>query len=257
MGYAMKETTIIVHKKVKMKKPILVEGLPGIGLVGKLAADHLIREKKAVKIASVYSPHFPHQVLMRKSGVLRMIRLKLYHIPGQKNDLLVLAGDVQPVTSEAQYEVNGKILDYFQKHGGSWIITLGGYGTGKRPEFPKVFGAATHKKDIENYSKSGVIFGETRGSIVGAAGLLLGLGRLRHMHGVCLMGETHGGFVDPKSAVGVVEALGKVVGMAFDTKELVRKAAMGEKFIKKMEAKAAKAAGEARPVSNEELSYIR
>jgi len=253
----MEETTIIVHKKVKMKKPILVEGLPGIGLVGKLAADHLIREKKAVKIASIYSPHFPHQVLMRKSGVLRMIRLKLYHIPGPKNDLLVLAGDVQPVTSEAQYEVNGKILDYYQKHGGNWIITLGGYGTGKRPEFPKCFGAATHKKDIESYSKHGVVFGETRGSIVGAAGLLLGLGRLRHMHGVCLMGETHGGFVDPKSAIVVVDTLSKVVGVNFDTKELAKKAAMGEKFIKKMEAKAAKAAGgEGRPAT-EDLTYIR
>ncbi|MCL6089114.1 MAG: proteasome assembly chaperone family protein [Candidatus Marsarchaeota archaeon] len=256
----MNETTIIVHKKIKMKKPVLVEGLPGIGLVGKLAVDHLIREKKALKVATLYSPHFPHQVIMRKSGVLRMIRLKFYRIPGPKNDLLLLAGDVQPLTSEAQYEVNGKILDYFSRRGGQWIITLGGYGTGKRAEFPKVFGAATHKKDIEKYSKLGVVFGETRGSIVGAAGLLLGLGRIRHMHGVCLMGETHGGYVDPKSAVGVLEVLGKLVGMKFDTAALVKKAAMGEKFIKKMEARAAAQAGAGegvKPAGSDELSYIR
>ncbi len=255
----MNETTIIVHKKIKMKKPVLVEGLPGIGLVGKLAVDHLVREKKAVKVATLYSPHFPHQVIMRKSGVLRMIRLKFYYLPGPKNDLLLLAGDVQPVTSEGQYEVNGKILDYFIKHGGHEIITLGGYGTGKRAEFPKVFGAATHKKLIEGYSKHGIVFGETRGSIVGAAGMLLGLGRLRHLHGVCLMGETHGGYVDPKSAVGVVDVLGKMVGMKFDTTQLTKKAAMGEKFIKKMEAKAAAqaGAGEGGRPSTDELTYIR
>ncbi|VVB56815.1 PAC2 family protein [uncultured archaeon] len=255
----MNETTIIVHKKVKMKKPVLVEGLPGIGLVGKLAVDHLVKEKKALKVATLYSPHFPHQVIMRKSGVLRMIRLKFYHLPGPKNDLLLLAGDVQPVTSEAQYEVNGKVLDYFAKHGGREVVTLGGYGTGKRAEFPKVFGAATHKKDIPTYSKHGVVFGETRGSIVGAAGLLLGLGRLRHMHGVCLMGETHGGYVDPKSAIQVIDCLGKMVGMKFDTAALAKKAAMGEKFIKKMEAKAAQAAtGEvSKPTGSDELTYIR
>lgn len=255
----MDKTTIIVHKKIKMKSPILVEGLPGIGLVGKLAVDHIVKEKKAVKVATLYSPHFPHQVIMRKSGVFRMVRLKFYHVKGQKNDLLLLAGDVQPITSEAQYEVNGKILDYFQKLGGKQIITLGGYGTGKRAEFPKVFGAATHKKDIENYSQHGVIFGETRGSIVGAAGLLLGLGRLRGMHGVCLMGETHGGYVDPKSAISVLECLGKIVGMKFDTSPLAKKAAMGEKFIKKIEAKAAEAlSGElSKPAGSEELSYIR
>ena len=256
----MNETTIIVHKKIKMKKPVLVEGLPGIGLVGKLAVDHLVKEKKALKVATLYSPHFPHQVIMRKSGVLRMIRLKFYHVSGPKSDLLLLAGDVQPVTSEAQYEVNGKILDYFARHGGHEIVTLGGYGTGKRAEFPKVFGAATHKKDIEAYSKHGIVFGETRGSIVGAAGLLLGLGRLRHMHGVCLMGETHGGYVDPKSAIQVVDVLGKMAGMKFDTAELSRKAAMGEKFIKKMEAKAAAQAGAGeggRPASTDELTYIR
>ena len=33
------ETVIIEKKKVKMRNPILIEGLPGIGLVGKIAAD--------------------------------------------------------------------------------------------------------------------------------------------------------------------------------------------------------------------------
>ena len=45
----MKETYIVEEKKdIKLKDPVFVEGLPGIGLVGKLAADHLIQELKAV-----------------------------------------------------------------------------------------------------------------------------------------------------------------------------------------------------------------
>ena len=254
----MKETTIVVHKKIKMKKPVLIEGLPGIGLVGKLAADHLIKERKAVKIATIYSPHFPHQVIMRKSGVLRMVRLKIYHAPAAKHDLLFLVGDVQPITSEAQYEVNGKILDFFQAQGGKLIVTLGGYGTGKRVDVPKVYGACTHKRLVPEYSKYNIIFGETKGSIVGAAGLLLGLGRLRGMHGLCLMGETHGSYVDPRSASATCEALGRLLGMKFDLEALKAKIEQGEKFIKKMEAKAAKSSmGENRPAGPEDLTYIR
>jgi len=33
--------------------------MPGIGNVGKLVAEHLRRELKAVRIGTIYSPHFP------------------------------------------------------------------------------------------------------------------------------------------------------------------------------------------------------
>jgi len=52
------ETYIHIVNKMKFKNPILVEGLPGIGLVGKIAAKHLAKELKAKRIAEIYSPHF-------------------------------------------------------------------------------------------------------------------------------------------------------------------------------------------------------
>ncbi len=257
----MEHTTVIVKKKVKMSNPVLIEGLPGIGLVGKIAAEYLIKEKKAERIAILYSPHFPHQVVMQKNGVVRMLKMKFYHAKAGGRDMLILVGDVQAATSEAQYEVTGKILDYFQSQKGRQIITLGGYGTGKAPPQPKVFGAATHKKIIPRYSKGGVAFGQTRGGIIGAAGLLLGLGRVRGMHGICLMGETHGGYVDPKSAQAVLLALGKILGIKIDVAALAQKADAGEKFIRKMEAEAKKQGelaieGGAQPAPRD-LSYIR
>ncbi|MDE1798592.1 MAG: PAC2 family protein, partial [Candidatus Micrarchaeota archaeon] len=187
---------------------------------------------------------------------------KFYHAPGPKRDMIILVGDVQAVSSEAQYEVTGKILDYYHSLGGSEIITLGGYGTGKAITAPRVLGAASHKKLVPGYAKQGIVFGESRGAIVGAAGLLLGLGRIRGMHGVCLMGETHGGFVDPRSAQAVLEMLGKMMGVKIDISGLQAKIEQGDKFVKKMEAKAAKTAGQelvpggagARP---HDLSYIR
>jgi uncharacterized protein (TIGR00162 family) len=252
----MIETTIIEKKKIKMNKPILIEGLPGIGLVGKIAADLLIDELKAEKVAEIYSPHFPHQVIMQKNGVMRMIKNRFYHVKGKKNDLLILVGDVQAVTSEAQYEVTGKMLDFAQKKGVTLTITLGGYGTGKTHDKPRVFGIVSNKPMVEVYKKYGIIFGESKGSIIGAAGLLLGMGKLREMPGICLMGETHGGFVDPKSAQSVLEVLGKLLEIKVDVKKLEARAKESEKFAKKMEAEAMAAKGATAP-GKHDLSYIR
>ena len=50
-------------KKVpKMKNPVLIEGLPGIGNVGKIAIDFLIDELKPNLVYTLYSYSFPHSV---------------------------------------------------------------------------------------------------------------------------------------------------------------------------------------------------
>jgi len=259
----MIETQIMVkkqeHGKMKLRSPVLVVGLPGIGLVGKLAADHMIKELKCEKIAELYSPHFPHQVLMRKRGTMRMLRNKFYVLRNRKKgrDVVMLVGDVQAVTSEAQYELCGKVLDFFGKLGGKEIYTLGGYGVGKMVDKPKVFGSATHKELIEPLKKHGIVFGEVSGSIIGAAGLLLGLGRLRGMKGACLMGETHGGYVDAKCAQAVLRALGSILGVEINLAKLEERAKESEKFVRKMEKEAEKQRELGIGGTGGELSYIR
>ncbi|MFH1285289.1 MAG: proteasome assembly chaperone family protein [Candidatus Micrarchaeota archaeon] len=258
----MIETTIISKKGVKLKNPILIEGLPGIGLVGKLAAEHMIKELKAEKFAELYSPHFPHQVLMQKRGTMRMLKNKFYYWKNPKKggrDLIILIGDVQAVTAEAQYEVSGKLLKFFLKMGGKTIYTLGGYGIGKTVEKPRVFGSATHMHVVESLKKHGIGFGEANGSIIGAAGLLLGLGKLKGLEGACLMGETHGGYVDAKAAQSVLEILNKVLDIKVDMTKLKERAKETEKFAKKMEKEAMrqKEFGEGAALKGDELTYIR
>ncbi|VVB66479.1 PAC2 family protein [Candidatus Gugararchaeum adminiculabundum] len=257
----MKHTTIFHKKKLKLKKPILIEGLPGIGLVGKLAADHLIKELKAEKVAELYSPSFPHQVIMQKKGTLRMLKNRFYAWRNPKkngNDLLILVGDVQAVTSEAQYEICGAMLDFFHHQGGSFIYTLGGYGMGTVLEKPRVLGSATHKELIPKHEKYGVVFGQSQGSIIGAAGLLLGLGKLRKMQGVCLMGETHGGYVDAKSAQAMLEVLCKALDIKVNLDKIVSRAKESEEFMKKMEQETQKQEKLAESLGKDSgLSYIR
>ncbi|MDD4331543.1 MAG: PAC2 family protein, partial [Methanosarcinaceae archaeon] len=53
----MQESTLIrLKKELELEKPILIVGLPGVGLVGKLVAEHLVSELNAEKVFEVYSP---------------------------------------------------------------------------------------------------------------------------------------------------------------------------------------------------------
>jgi proteasome assembly chaperone (PAC2) family protein len=61
---------------------------------------------------------------------------------------------------------------------------------------------------------------EPAGGIVGAAGLLLGLGQIRGMEAACLMGETSGYFSDPRSAQGILKVLGQLLDIEIDFTEL-------------------------------------
>ncbi len=255
------DKTLIVSKKVKLNDPVLIEGLPGIGLVGKLAADHMIKELKAEKFAELYSPHFPHQVLMLKKGIIRMLKNKFYYWKNPKKggrDIVILVGDVQAVTPEAQFEVCGAILDFYQKLGGKFIFTLGGYGVGRVVEKPRVFGSATRMEVVTSLKKHGILFGEASGSIIGAAGMLLGLGKLRGIKGVCLMGETHGGYVDAKSAQSVLEVLSRILEVKIDLSKLEIRAKESEKFMKRMEKETEKQKQiQEGGFAGKELSYIR
>ncbi|HLE48024.1 MAG TPA: proteasome assembly chaperone family protein [Candidatus Thermoplasmatota archaeon] len=222
----MEEVVLRVLKEPKVRNPIFVEGLPGVGNVGKLAAEHLIDELKAVRFAEIHSKDFPPQVFVLADGTIKLVDNSLYYFRASKKDqrdLVLLTGDYQGLSSQGQYEIVDKVLALLQKHGVRELFTLGGYGLGRMVANPGVLGAATSADLVKRMKKLGVQFREDEpgGGIVGASGLFLGLGKLRGMDGVCLMGETSGYLVDPKSAQAVLEILCKSlkVTVRFDSLE--------------------------------------
>lgn len=54
----MMKTTIVMKTKIELDNPILIEGLPGLGIVGKISTRYLIKQLKTKKLAELYSPHF-------------------------------------------------------------------------------------------------------------------------------------------------------------------------------------------------------
>ncbi|MGB3943273.1 MAG: proteasome assembly chaperone family protein [Methanothrix sp.] len=232
----MRETTVRKIKDPDLKNPILIEGLPGVGHVGKLVAEHLIEELKAEKVMEVYSPHLPPQVIVLDDGTVKQVRNEIYAYRGKDRDLLLLVGDYQSATNEGHYDLTGAFLDLCEEYGVERIYTLGGYGTGQFVEKPQVLGAANSLALVEEMKGYGVVFQENEpgGGIVGVSGLLLGLGRLRDMDAVCLMGTTSGYLVDPKSAQEVLRVLSRALDIEVDMQALEERAKEMERIVGKL-----------------------
>jgi uncharacterized protein (TIGR00162 family) len=224
------EFILNINEKPKLTNPVLIEGLPGIGQVGKIAAEYLVENLKAEKFASLYSYDFPPQVLVQKNGKIDVMKNEFYYHKG-KRDMIFLIGNTQAATNECQYKLSEKILNVSQELGCNMIYTLGGFGIGRTVDKPKVYGAVTSDSMIEELEKLGVILERSGvGHIIGASGLLLGLGMLKNIDGMCLMGETSGFYIDPNSSKAVLTVLGKHLGIEIDLKSMEEKAKEVEKM---------------------------
>lgn len=227
------ETRIIQTEKLpKLKNPILLEGLPGIGNVGRVAAGYLVNELKMKKFAELISPHFLPLVLLQNDSVAHLLKCEFYYYHAPGKDMIVLTGDTQSISPDGHYEVCDKILDFVAKIGVKEIITLGGFAEGREVTEPRIIGAVNDKKLLKKYEKYGIDFGKEHpiGTIVGASGLLLGLGKVHGIDGICLMGETYGMplMTDPKAADKILHVLTKILNLKVDLSRL-------EKTIKEMD----------------------
>ena len=217
----MKTTVIKELATVELKNPILIEGFPGLGMVGNIATKYLVKQLKAKKFAVLYSPHFPYHVIVNKKGSARLLRGEFYFWKNEtgENDFIFLVGDSQPQTIEGQFEVANSILDFAEAKKVKTVITIGGY----RNEFegtPKVVAVSTSPVLFEKALKAKALPSEAGTPIVGTAGLLLGLAKFRNMDAVCLLGETRGYLPDPKTSKSIIAVLQNLIDVTVDLKGL-------------------------------------
>src|SRR3989344_8573834 len=99
----MKDVMIKTIKKYQGKNTILIEGLPGVGNVGKIAVDFMIEALGAKKMYELYSLHFPHCSFVNEKGGFDLPSVRLYHLKRGKKDIVFLSGDVQPSTEVGCY----------------------------------------------------------------------------------------------------------------------------------------------------------
>lgn len=260
---------IVAESKLpKLNNPILIEGLPGIGNVGKIAVDFLVEQLDAIKLYSFFSYKFPHSVFVNENNLIEMPKIELYYKKfngnSKKRDVLLLVGDIQPIDEESCYTFCEEILKLAKQFKCPEIITTGGIGLQGVPDKPKVYCTSNDVKLFKEYVQKGMlvekdIFGVV-GPILGVSGVLLGLGKKRGVKGVALLAETlgHPMYLGVKGAKEILRVIETKFKYGIDIKRMNQEILEVEKeLIKKTKEWAAEMSGAAGAMpKKKESSYI-
>ena len=179
----------------KIKNPILIEGLPGVGNVGKIATDYIIDSLRAKKLYEITSYNLPHCVFVNENNIVELPTIEVFYKNTKNRTLLFLVGDIQPLDEPSCYEFCDQVLDLMQGLKGSKeVITLGGIALDRNPKKPKIYAAANEHKIRKKYAGrilDNNMYGVV-GPIVGVSGLLVGLAGKRKIPAISLLAETYG-----------------------------------------------------------------
>lgn len=208
-----------IHEDVQLDDPMLIEGLPGIGLVGKIAVDHLIETLDAGLYATVHCDGLPEVAVYRDGDPTVRPPVRIYAAPD--HDVLALQSDV-PVSPAAAEDFAGCIT--------GWLVDVDGtpiFQSGRPSENntdPTLYGIAT--------GDGGGILADAEireppedGAVSGPTGALLHQAQRSSLSGVGLVVDADPQFPDPAAArTLLVDGIEPITGTAVDTDALVDQA---------------------------------
>ncbi len=194
-----------------LENPVFVQGLPGFGNVGRIAAHLLIKYSDAKLFAEMYSPSFPDYISISPKGICHLPRYEFYYAPLEKNNLVIMTGEIQPSFDDvvAHYQVCEDVIDFVESLGCHFIVTMGGIPITE--EKAQVYIAATSPRTATEFMEKGAVI-YSKGRIVGGTGLTLALAKEKKLEGVSLLGTTTGFRADREAGFLVFKFLMKTLG---------------------------------------------
>lgn len=194
-----------------LDNPVFIQGLPGFGNVGRIAAQLLIKNLSAKPLAELYSPSFPDYVSVSSKGICHLPHYEFYSATVENTNYIIMTGETQPSFDDvlAHYHICNEIVDFIEKHKCSLLITIGGVPITE--EKAQVYVASTRATLAREFSEKGAAI-YSRGKIVGGTGLTLALAKERNIDGVCLLGATTGFKTDRNAGFVTFKFLMKALG---------------------------------------------
>ncbi|WP_435075866.1 proteasome assembly chaperone family protein [Halorubrum sp. HHNYT27] len=210
----------VLDDEISLNKPTLVEGFPGVGLVGKIATDHMVEAHEMDHYANVHCDGLPRVAVYREENRALTTPVRLY--ADAEKDLVALSSDV-PVNPGAATEVAGCLEGWFAETE-TFPIFLSGLGREKGEAPPAIYGVATgdggdalDRADIEDPPEAGLVSGPT--------GAMLAESLERDRDAVGLVVESDPQFPDPEaSRILIRNGIDPIAGTETPTDSLVDQA---------------------------------
>ena len=211
-----------------LESPTLVEGFPGVGLVGKIATDHLVDQLDMRYHASVHCDGLPRIGVYRGGDRTARPPVRLY--VSEEHDLLALQSDA-PIAAKAVENVAGCVTNWLVEQEATPIY-LSGLPADREEGRPELYGVATgdagerlEDRDVPVPPEDGVVTGPT-GALINRAAQL-------DYDSLGLVVQCSPQFPDPEAASVLIEdGIAPLADLEIDVQELVDRA---EEIRKKRE----------------------
>lgn len=215
---------IATHKKRRKYNNLsFVGALPGVGNVGKIAVEYIVKKLKATKIQTITFPDTLNSVIITKSNTLALPTVELYHKRVKGKDMLFLTGELNVDNTVEIRQVLQHCKSYLKEHNCQKIVTLAGIGMEYIPEKPEIYATVNMKSGLKNFNLPKTVKKDANKivrNINGFSGLLPTLAS--DIDSCCLLTETFNSqfFLGYKSAKEVVKVISKSFGVEVCLKEL-------------------------------------
>ena len=206
---------VILEKELTVKNPILIEGFPGIGLVGNIASQYIVNELKMTYLGAMSSRYFPPLAVLL-GGVVNM-PVRIYE--DAEKGIVILTADI-PVHPLASFEIGKEIVSFAESISAKEMICLAGITV--MGDEHRVFGAVSRQDLLDRIKEKTEVF--ELGTITGITGSIMNECRIRNMPAICLLGETASAEPDPRAAIATIETLNKIYDLGISTAKLSEQA---------------------------------
>lgn len=208
---------------LKLKNPVIIEGFPGIGMIGTISASYLA-EKLGMKLAGFFaSSHFPPIAAIHEYKPVSPARI----YASEKLNLIVLFSEFV-IPANIVFALSQTIIEFAKKNKAKMIYSLAGVASTVPDE--KLYGIASTPEIAEKLKKAGVEL-IREGATQGVSGVLIAECASEKFPAANLMVQTAQP-LDPRAAARLLDKLAPIIGTQFDTAELVNQADKIEGRIK-------------------------
>ncbi|MCL7412552.1 MAG: PAC2 family protein [ANME-2 cluster archaeon] len=243
------------HKRPEMKKPKMLVGLPGMGMVAKNTVTTFIELLKPELFAEIQVPYLsPSLALFEKGLVVPMKRdesLFKFYFSSEKN-IIFFSGEMQFGFMTQDNELAQKIVEVAKQCDVDTIYTVIATHVEGYVEDPKVFGVATSQELLDHLRSESVEIAAGSMQISGVNGLVIEYAQRMGINGVALLSETaFPQALDIKACYAGLKKASELLGIEIDLGVIQKEARKFEegfkKYMKEMQVKKS---------SEEDLSYI-
>ncbi len=209
---------IHVNKEIKkMKNPVVVVGFPGTGLVGSVAASHLVERLKLKFGGYISSPEFAPLAAIHNYTPLPAARIHY----SQKHNLIVILSEMS-IPVSLSLELANKLFEFAQNIRAAQIVILGGISL--EEDKNKVYVVSSSRELIKEISEKRIAKPIKEGATTGVTGILLTKGTIENFPVTTLLAESAEDYLDPGAAARVVKSFSKFTEIRVPTLTLEKEA---------------------------------